>query len=54
MFKKSDSTLDLNQLRNVEMFKMSQFKPVSGKKLRVNVEIPINFEDFQDKTFIMK
>jgi hypothetical protein len=27
------SNLDLNQLRNVEMFKMNQFEPISGKKL---------------------
>jgi hypothetical protein len=33
--KQSDPTLDLNRLRNVEIFKMSQFEPISGKKLRV-------------------
>jgi hypothetical protein len=27
--------MDLNRLSNVEMFKMSQFEPISGKKLRV-------------------
>jgi hypothetical protein len=35
LYKQSDPTLDLNRLRNVEMFKMSQFEPISGKKLRV-------------------
>jgi hypothetical protein len=29
MYKRSDPTLDLNRLRNVEMFKMSQFEPIS-------------------------
>jgi hypothetical protein len=33
--KRSDPTLDLNRLRNVEIFKMSQFEQITGKKLRV-------------------
>jgi hypothetical protein len=35
MYEQSDPTLDMNRLRNVEMFKMSQFEPISIKKLRV-------------------
>jgi hypothetical protein len=35
MYKRSDPALDLNRLRNVEMFKMRQFQVISGKKLMV-------------------
>jgi hypothetical protein len=34
MRKWSDPTLDLNRLKNAEMFNLSQFEPISGKKLK--------------------